>query len=141
MKWVSLFTFLLHPPNDLIHLFLILREHKTVNSYFVKPLLSVIFIIVSGDDTNANDHNRNTIRKPGIFLVVVIHLLTCIICKKTPHDMILFSNHMFQSGLFLYNLSCFCSVIKIHNIIRLFDRRQKWRKRNILKSEYQREDF
>lgn len=141
MKWVSLFTFLLHPPNDLIHLFLILREHKTVNYYFVKPLLSVIFIIVSGDDTNANDHNRNTIRKPGIFLVVVIHLLTCIICKKTPHDMILFSNHMFQSGLFLYNLSCFCSVIKIHNIIRLFERRQKWRKLNILKSEYQREDF
>lgn len=141
MKWVSLFTFLLHPPNDLIHLFLILREHKTAKSYFVKPLLSVIFIIMCGDDANANDHHRKTIRKPEIFLVVVIYLLTCIICKKTPHNMILFSNHMFQSGLFLYNWSCFCSVIKIHNIIRLFERRQKWRKLNVLKSEYQRENF
>lgn len=74
--------FLLYFFNDLIYLFLILREYKIVNFYFVKFLLFVIFIIVSGDDMNVNDYNRNIICKLGIFLVVVIYLFICIICKK-----------------------------------------------------------
>lgn len=71
---------------------MILREYKIVNFYFVKFLLFVIFIIVSGDDMNVNDYNRNIICKLGIFLVVVIYLFICIICKKNLYDMILFSN-------------------------------------------------
>lgn len=74
---------------------MILREYKIVNFYFVKFLLFVIFIIVSGDDMNVNDYNRNIICKLGIFLVVVIYLFICIICKKILYDMILFSNYMF----------------------------------------------
>lgn len=75
---------------------MILREYKIVNFYFVKFLLFVIFIIVSGDDMNVNDYNRNIICKLGIFLVVVIYLFICIICKKKIlYDMILFSNYMF----------------------------------------------